>query len=85
MRTGITDTVDTFVSTAAYETGDFVLSGGFILGGTANQQAAIAVTSQPVFDLSGWTASGVSSLGGQTNNRGSLTGVAVCFDNSPPH
>jgi hypothetical protein len=57
---------------------DIVLSGGFLMGGSSIQQAAIGVQSQPQTGLTGWLATGQSLAGG------SLTAVAICFDNPDP-
>ena len=57
---------------------NIVISGGFLMGGTALQQAAIGVQTQPTLGLTGWLATGQSLAGG------SLTAVAICFDNPDP-
>jgi hypothetical protein len=80
--TGTPDTSSPYASTAACETGDFVLGGGYTLtGATAAQQAAVSLNPIPVPDLSGWSVTGQAALGGSMT----LTAYAVCFDNSPPH
>jgi hypothetical protein len=78
--TGITDASSPFSSTAACETGDFVLGGGWLQTGSAPAQAGIGVSSIPVADLSGWSVTGTDVVPG-----GTVTAYAVCFDNSPPH
>ena len=84
--TGTTDSFSPYSSTASCFNeldpstyNDIVLSGGFIMGGSALQQAAIGVQSVPATGLDGWRATGQTSLVG-----GSLTAVAICFDNPDP-
>ena len=80
---GTTDITSPFSSTAACQTGDFVLGGGLSKGGSAAQIANLgSEQSLPLSDLSGWIATGanVVNIGSLT---GTLTGHAVCFDNSP--
>jgi collagen triple helix repeat protein len=79
--TGTPDATSPYSSTAACETGDSVLGGGFLItGGSAITQAGVTVSSIPVPDLSGWSVTGLAVVPGVT-----VTAYAVCYDNSPPH
>jgi hypothetical protein len=80
---GTTDISSPFSSTAACETGDFVVGGGFSKTGSSSQQLNLIIhNSQPLSDLSGWIATGANAF---PSTGATLTGYAVCFDNSPPH
>ena len=79
---GPTDNTNPLSSIAVCESGDFVLGGGFSKAGSSTQIAAIqSEQTLPLIDLSGWNSTAASAI----ITGGSLTGWAVCFDNSPPH